>query len=146
MAFVTVVIAGQFALSNLVKAAVDRARPDLLPLMGFSGASFPSGHATAAAATLLAVALLLSRGRSSRARAVYAAIAVGLAVMVAATRVLLGVHWFTDVLAGLLLGWGWFALCSIAFGGRILRFGEPVIEAEDIADVERGRITIAGNG
>jgi hypothetical protein len=34
-----------------------------------------------------------------------------------------------------LLGWGWFALCSIAFGGRLLTFGQPVEAAEHIAEV-----------
>ena len=52
-----------------------------------------------------------------------AGVAVGIAVAVAVSRVLLNVHWLTDVLAGLALGWAWFAVCAIAFGGRILRFG-----------------------
>jgi membrane-associated phospholipid phosphatase len=54
-----------------------------------------------------------------------AGVAAGLAVMIAATRVLLDVHWLSDVIAGLALGWAWFAACSIAFGGRLLRFGAP---------------------
>ena len=45
---------------------------------------------------------------------------------------LLGVHWMTDVIAGLAMGWGWFAICSIAFGGRLLAFGQPVKVAERI--------------
>ena len=36
---------------------------------------------------------------------------------------LLDVHWLSDVVAGLALGWAWFAVCAIAFGGRLLRFG-----------------------
>ena len=53
---------------------------------------------------------------------------------VAASRVLLDVHWLTDVIGGLALGWAWFALCAIAFGGRLLRFGVVVEVAEELAD------------
>ena len=56
------------------------------------------------------------------------------AVAVAASRVLLDVHWVTDVIAGLSLGWAWFALCAVAFGGRILRFGAAAETAARFGD------------
>jgi ABC-type uncharacterized transport system permease subunit len=43
-------------------------------------------------------------------------------------------HWLTDVLGGLALGWGWFALCATAFGGWRLRLGAPVEQAAGMAD------------
>ena len=134
IAFVIVVVLGQVVLVNLIKVIVDRDRPDISRLTGFSGASFPSGHAAAAAATLAVVGFLAGRGHSAGVKAFLAAFVVGAAVAVATTRVLLGVHWLTDVIAGLAFGWGWFALVSIAFGGRVLSFGQPVVDAERVAD------------
>ena len=52
-------------------------------------------------------------------------LAVGIACLVAASRALLGVHWLTDVVAGLAVGWTWFFLVAVIFGGRLQRFGEP---------------------
>ena len=59
--------------------------------------------------------------------------AVAIAVAVAASRVFLDVHWLSDVIGGLALGWAWFALCGIAFGGRLLRFGAGAEVAEAVA-------------
>lgn len=126
IAFLVAVGLGQWMLVNLVKVIVDRARPDVDPLAGFAGASFPSGHSATAAAGLAAVALLLGRGHSRTVRIWLLAAAAGIAAAVAATRVMLGVHWLTDVVAGLALGWAWFAACAVAFGGRRLHFGAPV--------------------
>lgn len=123
--FVASVVVGQILISNTIKAAIDRARPELRPRADFSGTSFPSGHTTAAAATYLAVALVLGIASSPRARAALAGAAVTIGVAVGCTRVLLGVHWFSDVLAGLAIGWSWFGICAVAFGGRLLRFGAP---------------------
>jgi undecaprenyl-diphosphatase len=133
-AFFALVVVGQVVIVNLTKLAVDRARPSIAQLTGFSGASFPSGHAATAAATFAAAALLLGRGRARPARVALAGAVGAIAFAVATTRVLLGVHWLTDVVAGLIIGWAWFALCSLAFGGRMLRFAEPVRVAEHAAD------------
>ena len=130
LGYLVITVGGQFALVNAIKWIVDRARPDIDQLGGFAGPSFPSGHAAAAAACYACFALLLGLGRSQRARIVLMSAAAGIAGSVAATRVFLGVHWFTDVIAGVLIGWAWFGLCSAAFGGRLLRFGAPVDEAE----------------
>jgi undecaprenyl-diphosphatase len=133
--FMALVVIGQTIVMNLTKYIVDRDRPDIHRLTGFSGSSFPSGHATTAAATFAAVALLVGRGRSRRVKSLLAAGAGGIAAAVAVSRILLGVHWFTDVLAGLAMGWAWFAISSIAFGGRVLRFGQPAEVAEDASAV-----------
>ena len=127
--FLLLVLAGQLALANLIKVGVERVRPDAPPFAVLSGPSFPSGHATAAAAVWAAVALVLSRDSSPRARSLLAGAAAAIAVAVACTRVFLGAHWTSDVVGGLLLGWTWFALCAVAFGGRELRFGAPAREA-----------------
>jgi undecaprenyl-diphosphatase len=139
--YLLVIVLGQVVIVNVIKLAVARTRPDIDPLAAFTGASFPSGHTTAAASFYAAVALVLGRGRSLRARTILAGVAAGIAVAVGATRVLLGVHWFSDVVAGLALGWSWFAICSIAFGGRLMRFGAPVEAAQEVAAGDRASTT-----
>jgi membrane-associated phospholipid phosphatase len=131
--YLLAVAVGELVIANLIKVLVARARPAIDPLAGFTGASFPSGHTTAAASFYAAAALVLGRGRSLRVRTILAGIAVGIAVAVAVSRVLLGVHWVSDVVAGLALGWSWFAICSIAFGGRLMRFGAPAEAAQQVA-------------
>jgi len=121
--FLLLVVAGNGIITTTVKNLVERVRPTLNPIAETLGPSFPSGHSSWTAAFLAAAALLLARGRGRRARVVLAGLAAGFAVAIASTRVLLGVHWLTDVIAGLALGWAWFAVCAIAFGGHLLRFG-----------------------
>ncbi len=93
-----------------VKAAVARPRPDEAnPVAVAHGYSFPSGHASGSAALWCSLAILLAiRVR----RAVALTIAVVVPVVVAATRVLLGVHFVSDVVAGLVLGAGTALLLS----------------------------------
>jgi undecaprenyl-diphosphatase len=117
--FLTAVIVGEEAIVGSVKLLVERVRPTLNPAAATLGPSFPSGHSANAAAFYAAAALLLGRGRSRPTRAGLAGAAVGIAVAVAASRVLLDLHWLTDVIAGLAVGWGWFAVCELTFGRRV---------------------------
>lgn len=121
--FLLAVLLGDSLLTEAIKHLVDRARPALEPVAATLGPSFPSGHSSTAAASWAAFALVASRWWGRRSWPILAGTAVGIAVAVGVSRVLLDVHWLTDVLAGLALGWSWFAACAIAFGGRTLRFG-----------------------
>ena len=145
--FLLAVLVGQWLLANGIKELLDRVRPTLNPITATLGPSFPSGHATAAAAFYAAAALVLGRGVGKHGRALLAGAAAGIAVAVACTRIFLDVHWLTDTGAGLFLGWGWFAVCCIAFGGRrFLRLGAAAEEAMHEADVERRRVLAEGSG
>jgi len=138
-AFLAVVIVGNNALYNLIKELLDRARPAFEASTAALGPSFPSGHSATAAAGYAAVAFVLARHRSAPARAWLAGAAVGIAVAVAVSRVMLGVHWLTDIACGLALGWAWCAVVVVAFGGRLLRFGATAEAIEGAAQEPRLR-------
>jgi membrane-associated phospholipid phosphatase len=125
--FLLAVLVGMEAIMLGTKGLVGRLRPTLNPDAAALGPSFPSGHSATAAAFYAAAALILARAMRRPVRQLVIAAAVAIAVAVAASRVLLDLHWFSDVIGGLSLGWAWFALCAVVFGGRLLR---PTAAAE----------------
>jgi membrane-associated phospholipid phosphatase len=131
--FLLIVVAGNGILTTTVKELVDRVRPALNPIAETLGPSFPSGHSSWSAAFFAAAALLLTRGRGRAVRAAIGGVAAWLVVVVAGSRVLLDVHWLSDVIAGLALGCAWFSMCAIAFGGRLLEFGSTADEVARVA-------------
>ena len=132
--FLFVVVAGEKLLTTTIKDLADRVRPSLNPIAATLGPSFPSGHSASAAAFFAAAALLLGRHQGPRGRALLAGLAAAIGVAVATSRVMLDVHWLTDVIAGLALGWAWFSVSAIAFGGRLLHFGASAEIVADAAD------------
>ena len=102
-----VIAAGSAALPWLVKLIVARPRPTFEHLQQLSSLSFPSEHTTQAAAIYLTIAILLSKGLNRGLRQLVIVLALLIAVVVAWSRVYLGVHYPSDVAAGLVLGWSW---------------------------------------
>jgi undecaprenyl-diphosphatase len=111
-------VGGGTTLNHLLKHSLQRPRPGIDALVGApTDFAFPSGHV--AGATLLygvAAVLLLRAVRSPRARKAIAAGAVACVALVAASRLVLGAHYPTDVVAAAVLGAGWLALCVAAVG------------------------------
>jgi undecaprenyl-diphosphatase len=108
--FVVVTRLLAMVVSTGVKLLVRRPRPLLAhPLAHASGYSFPSGHALGSAALWASIAFVAAGRGLPRARAL--AVAMAVPVVVASTRVVLGVHYVTDVVGGLLLGWACAAIC-----------------------------------
>lgn len=113
-----IALAGAALLSNLASNALkflfDRARPDIIEhLDHVNSASYPSGHATSAAVVYLLLAWLAP----PRWRAFAWALAIAMIVLNAFSRIMLGVHWASDIVGGTMLGTA-FALLGIWWASR----------------------------
>ena len=108
---------GGSAIAAVVKVVVGRARPErALGVLVEGGYSFPSGHATAAMVAYVTLAFVLTRpAHLARYRPVAWIAGIGVAVVIAASRVYLGVHWLSDVVGGALLGAAWVAVLVTAY-------------------------------
>jgi undecaprenyl-diphosphatase len=106
------VVSGLIA-STLLKDLFGRPRPDLVPYAAYaSNSSFPSGHSMMSAITYLVLGALLARSQERKLlKAYFLVTAAFITVLVGISRVYLGVHWPTDVLAGWTAGAVWALLC-----------------------------------
>ncbi|HET9849732.1 MAG TPA: phosphatase PAP2 family protein, partial [Candidatus Dormibacteraeota bacterium] len=102
-----VIAAGSALLPTVVKLIVARPRPTIEHLQHLASLSFPSEHTTQAAAVYLTIAILLSQDLGRGWRELAGVVAVLIALAVAWSRVYLGLHYPSDVIAGLALGWSW---------------------------------------
>lgn len=112
-AFVFLASVGGWLLNDLLKELFARPRPQVVPhLRQVMSLSFPSGHALTSAAIFLTLGALLMRVAQTRLVKIYCmAIAMVATLLVGTTRVYLGVHYPTDVLAGWLIGISWALFC-----------------------------------
>lgn len=118
-------IFGGILLSTLLKLGFDRPRPELVPHMAqVFTSSFPSGHSKLSAVTYLTLGTLLARMHSQiRVKAYLLLLALLLTFVVGISRVYLGMHWPSDVLAGWVIGAAWALLCWLTLNW-LLRHGQ----------------------
>jgi undecaprenyl-diphosphatase len=109
---VLIVSVGGVLLSQVLKYSFARQRPDLVPLAGTMTPSFPSGHSMLSAVIYLSLGALLAQIETARAIKIYLlSVALGLSFLVGITRIYLGLHYPTDVLAGWCVGLAWALGC-----------------------------------
>lgn len=113
--FVILAIGSGILMSSLLKYGFDRPRPDLVAHGSrVYTSSFPSGHSFMSATVYFTLGIMLARSFPSRALSVYIMVVCTLMTFVVGiSRVYLGVHWPTDVIAGWVIGAGWALFCSL---------------------------------
>jgi membrane-associated phospholipid phosphatase len=132
--------------STALKAVVDRPRPPLQWLVLETDPSFPSGHVTGTAALLGITAVCVGMGRSRTVRAWLAGGVVTGVLVIAATRLYLGVHWLTDVTAGAILAAVFVTIGTTAFGALQDRSGQHGVPRVAASTGEDPPVTTFGAG
>ncbi|HWC46127.1 MAG TPA: phosphatase PAP2 family protein, partial [Casimicrobiaceae bacterium] len=122
-----------------LKYALGRARP--VSAQDVEGFSFPSGHAAQSLVVFGFLAFLLGHGKSASQKTVFAGCAVAIALLVAFSRIYLGAHWFSDVVASFGLATAWIALLAI---GYIQHVREPLLRATPVLAILFGTLTLVG--
>ena len=136
--FVAVTTAVGPLLNRLAKALVDRSRPVLPePVAQADGLSFPSGHAQSAMVAVLVLLLVLLPLVHGRRRLAAFALAAAWVLAIGFSRVALGVHYVTDVLAGYALGAAWVAAMTAAFRAWRRERGRPETDPSEGLEPER---------
>jgi undecaprenyl-diphosphatase len=122
---VLIAVLGGSALVDILKNLFARVRPDFVAQSVYElSRSFPSGHSTLSAVTYLTLGALLARVQTTRVLKFYSlGLAVLVTILVGVSRVYLGVHWPTDVLAGWCLGAAWAMACWFV-AARLQRSGQ----------------------
>jgi undecaprenyl-diphosphatase len=130
-------VLGATILNTMIKWLVDRPRPLVVPrLMHVTSESFPSGHSAMSAAVYLTLGALLAQTVTQRRLKLYfLGMAILLAVLVGISRVALGVHFPTDVLAGWATGLVWALACWVV--ARYLQRRGKVERPEDPTSVDQ---------
>ena len=133
---VIVAVGGAMLLNLVLKLGFDRPRPELVPhLTEVYQTSFPSGHSMSSAATYLTLGAMMARVQPRRQLKVYfLALAIAVMLVVGFSRVYLGVHWPTDVLAGWAAGAIWALLCWLVAWYISQRRQPPPSAADELAE------------
>ena len=136
--FVVVTVGAGPLLNRLVKALVDRSRPVLPdPVAQAEGLSFPSGHAQSAMVAALVLLLVFLPMLQGGRRTVAVVLAAAYVLAMGFSRVALGVHYVTDVLAGYVLGAAWVAAMAATFRTWRRERGRPETEPSEGLAPER---------
>ena len=136
-----IAVFGGIVLSDLLKFAFGRARPDeVVTLARVFTTSFPSGHATLSAITYLTIGAILARSQPLSTISVYfLSLAAFLTVLIGVSRIYLGIHYPTDVLAGWCIGAAW-AMGCWAIMAYLQSVGQ--VESPDRCDVAEGGVVV----
>lgn len=132
--FVLAVIVSAYLLSMILKQLIGRPRPEIVPwLSHFHSPSFPSAHSMMSAVTYLSLGLMLSDLSSRRAVKVFVVVApLTVSAFVSFSRVYMGVHYPTDVIAGWSLGMSWALVCWLVVRRwRAFRAVRRVLDSEN---------------